>query len=92
MESFAKIELQGIVGIVHTFGSGENRAVFFSVMTYGEHIDSQWFYCRKQDARLMPQKGDFVHVTGQLEMRKYTDLSDNERVRFEVIVSEYEKL
>ena len=94
MESFAKIEIQGIVGLVQKTEVGGNPLCLFQVMVSenidGTSLNTQWFGC--QGINLNVEKGDNVHLTGRVRSIKYTDTEGELHHSWQILVDKIEKL
>ena len=97
MEMFAKIEIQGIVGMVERHRMPKDKVLdLFSVLVETVYtnsagdviIDSQWFSCRGIDLDI--KKGDKVHLAGKACMVRY--IPGEDRRMLQVHVEKIDKL
>lgn len=100
MEFLNKVELCGIVGVVHPHYNVMNAPMTqFSLLveSYSKNtdgvivVDSMWFSCIIHET-LELNKGDKVHVTGRLRAKKMVNSDGSERVIPEVICQTIEKV
>lgn len=97
MEYMNKIELRGIVGVIHTHNVGGKQYASFSMATEYAFkdkdgycvIETTWHNVLAWDGEFGSiTKGSKVYVIGRLRTRRYIDAEGNERCSTEVIAQE----
>lgn len=105
MDFINKIEIRGIIGRMENRPMGDKILHRFSVVTEHAYIDSHGEACietlwlnvsaidgRKVNIPRDADRGDWIHLTGRLRMRRYTDSEGESRLILEVIATEAEIL
>ena len=97
MEYLNKIELRGIVGVIHTHNVGGKQYASFSMATEYAFkdkegccvIETTWHNVLAWDVELGSiTKGSNVYVLGRLRTRRYIDADGNERCSIEIIAQQ----
>ena len=102
-QNINRVELQGNVGSVRLTTVGERKVIRFSVVTnriYRNNdgdmvIETTWHSCTPWDGKdICPLedivKGTPVHLTGRLQMSRYTDQDGVDRTVTEIVANTLE--
>lgn len=89
MKYINEIELAGIIGICkETLYQGNKRNVRFSLAVDAAEnncVTTTWFNCSYW-GNCVVEKGQYIHIKGRLNSRRYTDNDGKERIFYEVRV------
>lgn len=102
METFSRIELKGIVGNVNTTTIHSSRLTRLSLATSYAYkgkggspvIETTWHNVIVWDNPIAEnaRRGDQLHVVGRLRAQTYVDSEGVDRVAFEVVANQVDKI
>lgn len=106
MDFLNKIEINGVVGMVHRMKIADADILKFSVVTETPPVKDKdgnmavevfWCNCVAYDVHEHSDqwnisKGDFVKIEGRLRTVRYTDMSGNVNHSVEAVISKLENL
>ena len=105
MDFLNKIEINGIVGMVHKEKIADTNVLRFSVVTEqtvkdkNENITIETFWCncvaynvQEQSDEWNINKGDYVKIEGRLRSVRCNDMNGNVRYSVEAVISKLETI